>query len=167
MQYYIIFVVLINRSTLSNWHIRSNRINITCILLIPTTSDRWMKAFRNMPYPRTGPNSEEIYLSLKDDFFVSPPQWLLPHPECWPIYNLYNDALYKIEKLSFTKDSLEKKEKKYQIFGVLKRKTLSRMIFLNHTLMLNCFFLITQQVYMHLQHLETLNICTSVTLDTA
>lgn len=40
------------------------------------------------------------------------PQWLLPHPECWPIYNLYNDVLYKIEKLTFTKDSLEKKEKK-------------------------------------------------------
>lgn len=28
-------------------------------------------------------------------------------------------------------------------------------------------FLITRQVYMHVQHLETLNICTSVTLDIA
>ena len=109
---------------------RKQQVNITCILLIPTTSDRWMKAFRNMPYSCFGPNSEEINIFLKDDFlFVSPPQWLLPHPECCSIYNLYNDTLYKIEKLSFTKDSLEKEGKKYQIFWVLQRKTLSSMNF--------------------------------------
>ena len=45
--------------------------------------------------------------------FISPPLWLLPHPESWPIYNLYNDVLYKVEKLSFTNNSLEKRIIKY------------------------------------------------------
>lgn len=56
-----------------------------------------------MSNPRNGPHS------MIEWFYLPPPQWLLPHPECWPIYSLYNDALYKIEKLSFTKDSLEKR----------------------------------------------------------
>lgn len=53
----------------------------------------------------------QIYFSLNDD---PPFKWLLPHPECCFIYSLYNEILYKIEKLSFTKIFLEK-EKKYQI----------------------------------------------------
>lgn len=32
-----------------------------------------MKAFRNMPYPCNGPNSEEIYSSRKNDFPSPPP----------------------------------------------------------------------------------------------
>ena len=47
-------------------------INITCILLIPTNSDRWMKAFRGMTSPCIRPNSEEIYLSPKDAFLFLP-----------------------------------------------------------------------------------------------
>lgn len=128
-----------NRSLMSTWT-RSNRINITCILLISTNSDKWMKAFRSMPYPCIGPNFEEIYLSLTD--LVFPPQWLLPHPECWHIYRLYNDALYKIEKLTFTKDSLEKEKKRnIKYLSIKKRKHyhLLSMIFLNNALMLTFF----------------------------
>lgn len=124
LYYLMVTAIPSNRSLMSTWT-RSNRINITCILLISTNSDKWMKAFRSMPYPCIGPNFEEIYLSLTD--LVFPPQWLLPHPECWHIYRLYNDALYKIENLTFTKDSLEKK-KKYQISEYLKKKTLSSII---------------------------------------
>lgn len=94
---------------------QSKRINITCILLIPTTSDRWMKAFRKSTYPCDGPNSIDLHPSLWMSalfyffFILNPsPLWLLPHPECRFIYNLYNNVLYKIEKSSFTKDSLAK-----------------------------------------------------------
>lgn len=120
LYYLMVIAIPSNRSLMSTWT-RSNRINITCILLISTNSDKWMKAFRSMPYPCIGPNFEEIYLSLTD--LVFPPQWLLPHPECWHIYRLYNDALYKIEKLTFTKDSLEK-EKEISNIWVLKKENI-------------------------------------------
>lgn len=120
LYYLMVTAIPSNRSLMSTWT-RSNRINITCILLISTNSDKWMKAFRSMPYPCIGPNFEEIYLSLTD--FVFPPQWLLPHPECRHIYRLYNDALYKIEKLTFTKDSLEKKKEISNIW-VLKKENI-------------------------------------------
>lgn len=70
-----------------------------------------MKAFRSMPYPCIGPSYVEIYLSLNHFSPLFYDCCRIQNAD--PIYNLYNDVLYKIEKLSFTKDSLEKK--KYQI----------------------------------------------------
>lgn len=34
---------------------------------------------------------------------------IIPTSPGWSIYSLYNDALYKIRKLNFTKDYLENK----------------------------------------------------------
>lgn len=58
---------------------------------------------------------------LRNKPFLSGMIFYLLFHDCCRIQNadlftvLYNDVLYKIEKLSFTKDSLEKKKQKYQI----------------------------------------------------
>lgn len=112
---------LVHLNTGQNWH-TERQINITCILLIPTTSDRWMKAFRKTTYPCDGPNSKRITPFFSREWLLlnpSPSLWLLPHPECRVIYNLYNDVLYKIEKSRFYKGFFSKR-KKYQILSIKK-----------------------------------------------
>lgn len=132
--------------------------------MIPTTSDRWMKAFRkhalSMYWTQLWRNIL-FSLSLKDaslslsSMIVAASRMLtyLQSLQWCPVQNREIN-FYK----GFFRKKRKKKRKKYQIFWVLKRKTLSGMIFLKQYINGFFFLIITQQVYMHLQHLETLNI---------
>lgn len=128
---------------------QSKRINITCILLIPTTSDRWMKAFRKSTYPCDGPNSIDLHPSLWMSalfyfFYFKSLSSMIVAASRMPIYlQSLQQCPVQNREIKFYKGFFSKR-KKYQIW-VLKRKSLSGTTFSSDTLMMMlvfCFFFV-------------------------
>lgn len=124
-----------------------------------TNSDRWMKALRILTVSMCPPDPEQISVShflYHSSVIVAASRkrtYLQSLQRC-PVQN---------REINFYKGILEKKIKHLSIQKENIFLSYFPKQYANFTMF---FFFITQQVYMHEQHLETLNNCTSVTFDT-